>query len=53
MSDVAGVYETNFDLIGLTLKEFGILVALATGLGFVGSYLSVNRYIKEIEPDKV
>ena len=53
VSDVAGVYETSFDLIGLTLTEFGILVALATGLGFVGSYLSVNRYIKEIEPDKV
>jgi cell division transport system permease protein len=47
------VYQTNFLLIGLTLSEFGFLVLLATSLGFVGSYLSVNRYIKEIEPDKV
>jgi cell division transport system permease protein len=53
VSEVAGVYGSRFNLIGLTLSEFAILVALATGLGFVGSYLSVNRYIKEIEPDKV
>ena len=53
VSSVAGVYQTSFSLIGLTLNEFGALVLLATSLGFIGSYLSVNRYIKEIEPDKV
>ncbi|MBB1434817.1 cell division protein FtsX [Pseudoalteromonas sp. SG43-6] len=53
VTQVAGVYQTNFNLIGLSLGEFGALVLLATSLGFVGSYLSVNRYIKEIEPDKV
>lgn len=53
VSEVAGVYQTTFDLIGLSISEFGVLVLLATSLGFVGSYLSVNRYIKEIEPDKV
>ena len=53
VSSVAGVYQTGFSLIGLTLNEFGALVLLATSLGFIGSYLSVNRYIKEIEPDKV
>lgn len=53
VSSVASVYQTSFSLIGLTLKEFGSLVLLATSLGFIGSYLSVNRYIKEIEPDKV
>ena len=53
VSSVAGVYQTSFSLIGLTLNEFGALVLLATSLGFIGSYLSVNLYIKEIEPDKV
>ncbi|MGO2012868.1 MAG: permease-like cell division protein FtsX [Pseudoalteromonas sp.] len=53
VSEVAGVYQTSFDLIGLSVGEFGVLVLLATSLGFIGSYLSVNRYIKEIEPDKV
>lgn len=53
VTEVAGVYQTSFNLIGLSIAEFGSLVLLATTLGFVGSYLSVNRYIKEIEPDKV
>jgi cell division transport system permease protein len=53
VSSVAGVYQTSFTLIGLSLNEFGALVLLATSLGFIGSYLSVNRYISEIEPDKV
>ncbi|MBQ4832950.1 permease-like cell division protein FtsX [Pseudoalteromonas sp. MMG010] len=53
VSSVADVYQTRFDLIGLSFSELGFLILLATLLGFVGSYLSVNRYIKEIEPDKV
>ncbi|GAB0109924.1 permease-like cell division protein FtsX [Pseudoalteromonas distincta] len=53
VSSVAGVYQTSFSLIGLSLNELGFLILLATSLGFVGSYLSVNRYIKEIEPDKI
>ena len=53
VSEVAGMYQTSFNLIGLSITEFGALVLLATSLGFIGSYLSVNRYIKEIEPDKV
>ena len=53
VTQVAGVYQTSFSLVGLSIGEFGALVLLATSLGFVGSYLSVNRYIKEIEPDKV
>jgi cell division transport system permease protein len=53
VTSVAGVYQTSFSLLGLTVKEFASLVLLATSLGFIGSYLSVNRYIKEIEPDKI
>jgi len=53
VSGVASVYQTNFTLIGLTLNEFALLVLLATSLGFIGSYFSVNHYIKAIEPDKV
>ncbi len=50
---VAGVYQSQFTLIGLSFAEFLFLIGIATSLGFIGSYLSVNRYIKEIEPDKV
>ncbi|MFC3031461.1 permease-like cell division protein FtsX [Pseudoalteromonas fenneropenaei] len=50
---VAGVYQSDFALLGLTAQELGVLLITAIALGFIGSYLSVNRYIKEIEPDKV
>ncbi|QTH70775.1 permease-like cell division protein FtsX [Pseudoalteromonas xiamenensis] len=50
---VAGVYQTDFVMTGLSGSEFGILLSMAIELGFFGSFLSVNRYIKEIEPDKV
>lgn len=53
VSEVVGVYEISFDLIGLILVEFVILVVFVIGLGFVGFYLFVNCYIKEIEFDKV
>ncbi|QFU03993.1 Cell division protein FtsX [Pseudoalteromonas sp. THAF3] len=50
---VTGIYQSNFILEGLDANEFLILIGLAVILGFSGSYLSVRRYIKEIEPDKV
>jgi cell division transport system permease protein len=50
---VAGVYQSNFVLTGLNSNELLILLSLAIGLGFSGSYISVRKYIKDIEPDKV
>jgi len=50
---VAGVYQSNFVLIGLNGNELVILLFLAIVLGFSGSYISVRKYIKDIEPDKV
>ena len=50
---VAGVYQSNFTLQGLVSNELLVLLATAVVLGFVGSFLSVYRYIKEIEPEKV
>ncbi|MFY8298410.1 permease-like cell division protein FtsX [Pseudoalteromonas sp. SS15] len=50
---VAGVYQSNFVLAGLNGNELLILLSLAIGLGFSGSYISVRKYIKDIEPDKV
>ncbi|WP_440055059.1 permease-like cell division protein FtsX [Pseudoalteromonas sp. T1lg65] len=53
VSMVAGVYQSEFVLQGLAGNELLVLFAIAVGLGFVGSYFSVQRYIKEIEPEKV
>jgi cell division transport system permease protein len=50
---VAGVYQSSFVVLGLNANELLILLLLAIVLGFGGSFLSVHRYIKDIEPDKV
>ncbi|WP_105188293.1 permease-like cell division protein FtsX [Pseudoalteromonas sp. T1lg48] len=53
VAQVTGIYQSSFILQGLSADEFITLIGLAVVLGFSGSYLSVRRYIKEIEPDKV
>lgn len=53
VSMVAGVYQSNFALQGLNFSELMTLLMLAVLLGFSGSYVSVRKYIKEIEPDRV
>jgi cell division transport system permease protein len=53
VSEVAGVYQAEFLLQGLSFFEFSNLILLAILLGLFGSYLSVKRYIKTIEPDKI
>ncbi|ATC95834.1 permease-like cell division protein FtsX [Pseudoalteromonas tunicata] len=53
VSHVAGVYQTEFILQGLSFNEFCLLVLLGIALGLSGSFLSVKRYIDAIEPDKI
>ena len=50
---VAGIYGGQFTLTGLLFSEFLVLVGMAIGLGLLGSWVSVFRHIKEIEPDKI
>lgn len=49
--DISGLYMADFTIEGLTFSEFIMLMLLASGLGFSGSFWSVHRHIKEIEPD--
>ncbi|TMO60102.1 cell division protein FtsX [Pseudoalteromonas aurantia] len=53
VSMVAGVYQSSYILQGLNGQELMILLGLAVGLGFSGSFIAVAKYIKEIEPDRV
>ncbi|WMS85984.1 permease-like cell division protein FtsX [Pleionea litopenaei] len=48
--NLAGLYESQFRLSGLGFVEALQLIAFATGLGLLGSWLSVGRHIREIEP---
>lgn len=44
------LYQVQLDITGMELSAIGIMLALSIGLGLIGSMLSVNRHVKEIEP---
>lgn len=47
---LAGIYESNFSLVGLSLEA---AVAVFTGgilLGWLGAFITVTRHLKRIEP---
>jgi cell division transport system permease protein len=47
---MAGLYESNFSLLGLNISDI-LMVLLGSGLlGWVGAWLSVLRHLKSIEP---
>ncbi|MDX1518591.1 MAG: permease-like cell division protein FtsX [Gammaproteobacteria bacterium] len=50
INTLAGLYASQFQLVGIGPAEGGILVAIGTGLGFLGSWIAVQRHIREIEP---
>jgi cell division transport system permease protein len=47
---LADLYSSHFELQGLSLRELSLLVAGGGGLGLAGSWVSVQRHIKAIEP---
>ena len=47
---LAGEYSSSFRLEGLSLSEIASLLVLSTFLGLAGSWISVGRHIRDIEP---
>jgi len=45
------LYQSDFQLQGLAFSEVLILIAFAVLLGLVGSYISVRKHIRAIEPN--
>jgi len=50
MNQLTTLYSSSFELQGLTFSELSLLILLAVLLGLSGSYMSVRRHIKAIEP---
>ncbi|SET42176.1 permease-like cell division protein FtsX [Thalassotalea agarivorans] len=50
IAHLSAQYDSNFELAGMTLQEISWLILFAIILGWVGSYLSVRKHIREIEP---
>lgn len=51
ISKLTDLYQSNFQLQGLVLNEALLLILVAIVLGLVGSYISVRKHIRAIEPN--
>ena len=50
VSRLAGLYNSTYRILTLSLKESLTLVGIAVLLGFVGSWLAAARHMRRIEP---
>jgi len=50
VKSLAALYNSPFQLTGLTLQDSGLVIITAVGLGLVGSWIAVTRHIQLIEP---
>lgn len=50
IADLAGLYHSQFQLRGLNWVQSIQLILISCGLGLLGSWLSVGRHIRQIEP---
>jgi cell division transport system permease protein len=50
VSGLAGVYGSNFNLIGLGISNSFLVLAVAGFLGWLGAWISVLRHLRDIEP---
>ena len=50
ISHLSELYNSGFVLEGLSLSDYLVLILFAVVLGLLGSYLSVRKHIRAIEP---
>jgi len=50
VSTLAQLYGSRFVLQGPTLEDFGLLVGVGAGLGWLGAWISAARHLSRIEP---
>ncbi|MDP7592914.1 MAG: permease-like cell division protein FtsX [Litorilituus sp.] len=51
ISQLTDLYQSNFKLQGLAISEVLLLISFAVLLGLAGSYMSVRKHIRTIEPN--
>lgn len=50
IGNLSALYNSNFEVKGLGFQGFIVLTFISTSLGLIGSWISVSRHIKNIEP---
>jgi cell division transport system permease protein len=51
INKLTDLYQSDFQLQGLAFSEALLLIAFSVLLGLVGSYISVRKHIRAIEPN--
>lgn len=51
IQDLTNLYDKDFHLAGLDGSALLTMLTTSISLGLIGSFLSVNRHIRDIEPD--
>lgn len=47
---LAGLYQSNVSVMTFDLRELGIIMGIAVGLGLFGSWVAAARHMRAIEP---
>ncbi|MET1256110.1 permease-like cell division protein FtsX [Aliikangiella maris] len=50
VANLAGLYQSQYQIAGLSLQQSCKLIGISCLLGLMGSWLSVGRHIRQIEP---
>ncbi len=50
MQDTLALYNLNLDITGMDFGAIGVMLLISVGLGLTGSFLSVRRHVRDIEP---
>ncbi|MDK1023759.1 MAG: permease-like cell division protein FtsX [Gammaproteobacteria bacterium] len=51
VAELAGLYNSDFTLLGLGAKVGVLLFIISAGLGLTGAWLAVNRHLNVIQPN--
>lgn len=50
VNQLASLYASNFELVGLDARHSLVLLGVGVGLGLIGSWIAVKRHMTAIEP---
>ncbi|MFC3122374.1 permease-like cell division protein FtsX [Agaribacter flavus] len=51
LQEMLSLYMLNLDITGMDFGAIGIMLLISVSLGLAGSFLSVQRHVRDIEPE--
>ncbi|MEM0912928.1 MAG: FtsX-like permease family protein, partial [Pseudomonadota bacterium] len=51
LQDVLDTFNVELDITGLDFNSLGVMMLLSVAMGLLGSFLSVRKHVRSIEPE--